>query len=333
MPVPRSLYLLVGAAAAPVGLCASAMAPVAGVLAGAVAVGLVLLVTAAGALLAADWRAEVDSRQAWAEVAPARAEWDAGDRRQSADIDTRYWAASEKEALRRVFRVQRVGPSQAAAVMELPAAGSASQSALTQSLCTGMTRECPQRSASDKVHDAGASVGDDLAGQSTFAGSRAAKSLSVAAGGGAARSTCGAGGTAVRLAVNAGLSWQGAGRAEAMPSHGADVVVLASRRDAQHARPADVVTETVVAADARPPSCRGPPLRGRQRSARSAATMTGCAAPTPTRSPDGDLVVRDNLGQPVPVCAAEVAVIETYLGDALEELLASSKAHSEPERA
>jgi hypothetical protein len=43
--------------------------------------------------------------------------------------------------------------------------------------------------------------------------------------------------------------------------------------------------------------------------------------------------VRDNLGHPVPICAAEVNVIETYLGDALEELFASSKAASEPEQA
>jgi hypothetical protein len=41
--------------------------------------------------------------------------------------------------------------------------------------------------------------------------------------------------------------------------------------------------------------------------------------------------VRDNLGQPVPICAAEVAVIETHLGDVLEELFTSSKASSEPE--
>ena len=119
MAVPRSLYLLVGAAAAPVGVCASALAPVAGVLAGAVAVRLVLLLTAAGALLAADWRTEAESRQAWAEVAPRWAEGKAGVRRQSADIDTRYLAASEKEALRRVFRVHRVLPSQAAAVVRL----------------------------------------------------------------------------------------------------------------------------------------------------------------------------------------------------------------------
>jgi hypothetical protein len=47
---------------------------------------------------------------------------------------------------------------------------------------------------------------------------------------------------------------------------------------------------------------------------------------------DGDLVVLDNLGQPVPVCAAEVNVIETYLGDALD-LFALSKARSGPEQA
>jgi hypothetical protein len=43
--------------------------------------------------------------------------------------------------------------------------------------------------------------------------------------------------------------------------------------------------------------------------------------------------VRDNLGQPVPICTAEVNIIETYLGDALEEVFASSKAASGPERA
>ncbi len=43
-------------------------------------------------------------------------------------------------------------------------------------------------------------------------------------------------------------------------------------------------------------------------------------------------MVLDNLGQPVPVCAAEVDAIETYLGDVLEELFASSKAGSEAER-
>jgi hypothetical protein len=51
---------------------------------------------------------------------------------------------------------------------------------------------------------------------------------------------------------------------------------------------------------------------------------TARAAPTPRAPPDGDLPVRDDLGRPVPICAAEVAVIETYLGDVLEELFAES---------
>jgi hypothetical protein len=37
----------------------------------------------------------------------------------------------------------------------------------------------------------------------------------------------------------------------------------------------------------------------------------------------GDLVVRDNLGEPIPVTAAEVDVIETYFGSLLDELLGS----------
>jgi hypothetical protein len=36
-----------------------------------------------------------------------------------------------------------------------------------------------------------------------------------------------------------------------------------------------------------------------------------------------DPIVRDNLGDPVPITAAEVDAIETYLGPALRDLLAS----------
>jgi hypothetical protein len=37
----------------------------------------------------------------------------------------------------------------------------------------------------------------------------------------------------------------------------------------------------------------------------------------------GGPVVRDDLGEPIPVTAAEVDVIETYLGPLLDELLGS----------
>jgi hypothetical protein len=178
-------------------------------------------------------------------------------------------------------------------------------------------------SASDRGSDAGASVGDDRAGHARLDRSRPAKNLSVAAGGGAVRSCRVAGGAGVRLAVNAGPNWLASGRPPAMPSCRDEVVVLTSCRDAQRTQPAETATETARGTGIEPPSCRGPPSLGRQRHARGAA---GRAAPTGRVSPDGDPLVRDNLGQPVSVCAAEVAVIETYLGDALEELFASSKA-------
>ena len=83
--------------------------------------------------------------------------------------------------------------------------------------------------------------------------------------------------------------------------------------------------EIASATGTQPPACRGPP-----RSARKPAGLGGLA---PCASADEALVVRDNLGHPVPVCAAEVDAIETYLGTILDELFASSKAGSEPDRA
>ncbi len=329
MAVRRSLYLAVGAAAAPVGLCASAMAPVAGVLAGAIAVGLVLLVTAAGALLAADWRAEVGSRQAWAEVASAWAEGSSGVGLESADVDGGYVPAIESDALRQVFGIHRVLPSRAVAAMELPAASSVSRPAAARALPTRTAWEGLRESASDRGNDAGASVGGDPAGHATLERSRPAKNLGVEAAGRAARSCRVArGGAGLRLAVNAGPGWPASGRTLAI--HEAEVVVLADRRDARRMRPAEAATESVRGPGIELPSCRGPPSLGRQRPARGPA---GRAAPPRRAPPDGDPLVRDNLGQPIPICAAEVTVIETYLGNALGELFASSKAASEPEQA
>src|SRR5687767_5437261 len=103
MPVPRSLYLVVGVIAAPVGVCTSAIAPLAGMLAGAIAVGLMLLVTAACVLLTADWRTEVESRQAWVEVAPTSAQWNPTVGKAVGAVETQYLPAHADDALRDVF--------------------------------------------------------------------------------------------------------------------------------------------------------------------------------------------------------------------------------------
>jgi hypothetical protein len=44
-----------------------------------------------------------------------------------------------------------------------------------------------------------------------------------------------------------------------------------------------------------------------------------------------DPIVRDNLGHQVPVCAAELDVIETYLDQVLRDLLASPTPRSQQE--
>jgi hypothetical protein len=81
---------------------------------------------------------------------------------------------------------------------------------------------------------------------------------------------------------------------------------------------------------------RGLPTPGRKSLLRQAPSRPAAAGLPLSNASDvssnGDPVVLDNLGQPVPVCAAELNVIETYLGDVLEELLASSKASSESKR-
>jgi hypothetical protein len=49
-------------------------------------------------------------------------------------------------------------------------------------------------------------------------------------------------------------------------------------------------------------------------------------------APNPDLVVRDNLGDPVPITAAEVDAIETYLGPKLRDLLADAAAQRKDKR-
>ena len=336
MPVPRSLYLVIGAVAAPVGLCVSATMPVAGVLAGTIAVGLVVLVSAAGALLAVDWRAELQSRQAWAELAPAMIEGSLVAASEAAPhLDPRYLSACDNDALRDVFRVHRILRPQAAAEMELPVASSAPQAAPTPSFPTRTGCQAAQGGRVDGENDVRALLSDGPIDQATLGASRArpTNSLTFVAGRQRAGDYCVVDGTRVRLTVNAGPNCLASGWAVATPSHAAEVIVLSSCRDAQHTRPAEAATETVCATGTQPPNCRGPPSLEQPRSARRVATQAGSTAPAPKASPDGDPLVLDDLGQPVPVCAAEVNVIETYLGDVLEELFASSKASSEPERA
>lgn len=328
MSVPRTPYVVVGAIAAPVGLCVGAMAPVPGVLAGTIAAALVMLLSTAGALLIGDWWADQQSRQAWAEVAPALAEWKPIVRKEVGHIETRYPPAVADDGLSELFRAHRFLPPQPAAVMELAVAGSAFSVAPAEALPTGKACKTALGNRGDGENDAGTLVKDNSSDEATLGWARPTKGGAAVVGRRAALSVCVAGRSRVRLAVNAGTQWLAPEWALAPPRYAAEVVVLSSSRDAQRMRPEEAASEAGCATGTEPPNCRGPPSLEQPRSARRVATKAGRAAPVRNASSDGDFVVLDNLGQPVPVCTAEVDVIETYLGGALDEVLGSSQVSS-----
>ena len=104
-----------------------------------------------------------------------------------------------------------------------------------------------------------------------------------------------------------------------------EVIVLSASQD-DRARPQPEASVGPDGADGTArPACRGPPqLAARRRDATEPAAERrggGSADASP-----GDIIVRDDLGPQIPICAAELEVIETYLGHLLDDLLASSTA-------
>jgi hypothetical protein len=331
MAIPRSLCALAGAMTAFGGaLWLSAMTPLAVVVAiswGAVTIvhalamvataAVALLVTTAGTLLAADWRAHVQSREAWAQISIAAAELSlpaihaTGD-----DLDPRYLRPADEDALRRVFQVHRFAP-------QAPVPDS------TERASPSIAVASPVDSTAQAVRTARAP-----ARAKPPAAIRAAGSCQKAAG---ARHV----GARVRLVVNAS-AWRG-WRAECILSRGtpqrytADIVVLGSSRDEQSRPYPEAPACSDSAGSTEPPSCRGPPQAGR----RSSAVGTAPATQLPERAPGmpgagkrfaADPIVRDDLGEEVPICAAELGPIETYLDQVLRDLLTSSTAGSEQEQ-
>ncbi len=332
MTVPRSLCALAGVMAAFGGaLWLSAIAPLAAVIAASwsavtivhalamvATTAVVLLVTTASALLAADWRADVQSREVWAQVnfAAARLSLPAIPVPRD-DLDPRYLLGVDKEELRRVFQAHRFAPG--APLFDSTERGSLNAAAASQVDLTGQA-----------ARTARAVVRTIPAAATRVAGCRREAAVS---GLGAARA---------RLVVNAN-AWRGWPGAECMMSptgqrQPADIIVLGSRRDDQSRPFPEAAAGSDTASSTEPPSCRGPPLDEARRSSGKTAIAAAKRSsrgegPAAHALAGGDAVVGDNLGQPVPVCAAELSVIETYLGHVLDELLASPAAGSRPEQA
>jgi len=244
------------------------------------------------------------------------------------EIDPRYLPAADSEALRRIFRAHRV----ASALPVLPAiTGAAPEITCPQGISSGTVSELR---IADRALRTLASTGP--ANASNAAASRRGPPVALRAG----RAT-----PLTRLVANAN-AWSG------WPSRdvclltrtgpewrSADIVVLSKSRDDQ-ARPTPDRSEGGnIASSTEPPSCRGPPQVVGHRSRAAAMTPAKLSDKSARQAtavgalPTANPVVRDNLGRQVPVCAAELDVIETYLDQVLRDLLVSSTAGSEQEQA
>jgi hypothetical protein len=270
---------------------------------------LAMLVTAAGSLMAADWRAEVASRQAWAEIGIELAELC---QPEPSAIDPCYLVTTDNHGLQSVFRAHRLAPPSAApgTRAHLPAAASA----------TGIVAEASKPLSTAAGWAGLPTVDDDAmafqrrgrAGMALVQAPSAAVSCRVRLGIAHEHTA-----SAVRLVANGGIWSDGfVGGERVLPPHAerAETVVLSGaqgRRD-QSGFPDASTRDSAVDSDELP-SCRGPPTAD-IRWAHATRTV-----------PDGrtaDPVVRDNLGDQVPVCAAELHVIETYLDQVLHDILA-----------
>jgi hypothetical protein len=275
---------------------------------------LAILVTTAGTLLAADWRAEDAARQAWAEIDVAAAELRLPAKSVAPLlVDPRYLTATTGEALPSVFRTHHLA-SLAPVVERGPEASCATRTvvAARRPIPPVATSEAAPRKA------ASASLGQEL--------------LLVASG--RARPRVFRAGTAAvttHLVANAawseGLAYHRCVLTRASPDrHVADVVVLSGdRRDRDPPNLPGASTGNGTVKIDEPPSCRGPPTANRQR-ARPTETLTAerlakDSSKVPVAPRPADPIVCDDFGRPVAVCAAELDVIETYLDHVLREML------------
>ncbi len=298
---------------------------------------LAMLATAAGALVTSDWQADAQSRRAWAQLGLKPAELSLRvDPETAWDIDARYLVPAANEALRPVLRAHRFA---------LPLDAYHGITDVLAGIPRTRVRLSPAEpvSAQDR-RDAAPKCGRDqesstgnLSGPTS---SRSALAKLV--------ETCTAGASKVvrshraakfrvkrtasqpRLIAN-GHVWSErlARDARIQVSHTADVIVLGSRQD-DRARPlpAHSVGQNGSESTA-PPSCRGPPQVVARQVRAAATTSVQRWVERAGAVPAADPIVRDDLGQEIPIRAAELDVIETYLGHVLADLLVSSTDGSE----
>jgi len=296
--------------------------------------GLVLsaLTAVAGALVVADARADVDAARAWQGISAAvTVVGTPVEMAPTSRFDALYAVGPQDEGLQRILQAHRF-------VVPPPAPSDVIQPALarTDAIIVGGLDDAP----ADKglLTSNALVVADTLSGGQTEPAAaisrmpRLVATNAIVIGGGGQRCALRTA-PKTRLVANAGICWDWPVRCAGAPLRGstgsiaADVIVLADRdgRDRDQASP-DFAPEAATPAQ---PGCRGPPIGGSQRLVHAELTPANCATDKRHRSgaeppaAPADLAVIDNLGDRIPVGAAEVEIVETYLDDVLRELLAA----------
>ena len=277
------------------------------------------MTAAIGGLMVSDWQADVQSRHDWVQAGLTTTELSTSvDVRPAWDIDASYQSAGVNTALQAIFRADRCSqPVQREGVLvAIPETAGAPLIRNYVSRTGELSRGAARRLALKRpmFRDVGRMTRSHQ-GAKLHVKRHASSTYRVANDASWQHwSTYG-----IRTTPRVVLS---AGRVD-------EIARLSSGENGELARPAEVGL-TDLAREV--PSCRGPPSVARGRTPRHKAAMpqqppVRRASASPEQGTDP--IVRDDLGQPVPVSAAEVNVIEVYLGHLLSDVFESSTADEE----
>lgn len=262
-----------------------------------------MLTTAVGALTVSDWQADVRSRHDWAQLGLTPSHLcQAAEPAPASHIDPHYLVYTNDEALRQVFRTHHAAAQMARCV---PVPGRSTEVSFAQPV---QDQRRSARATSDA--DGVARILPTLVRAPT----RAERPLPLYEGEHRTKEIA----SGSRLVAN-GDPWPTFPQAE----RAAYAIVLSvSQDDRAQPLPEACVASNGAEITARP-ACRGPP-RSITRRCDATGSKPEQRWAVRTTVPSDDLVVRDDLGPQIPISAAELDVIETYLGDMLDDLLASS---------
>jgi len=298
-------------------------------------VGLLVAATTgvAGALVALDLRADVAAARAWQDI---NTEWavagSAAEKAPENINETHYFAGQQDEGLRRILLAHRFivpVPSLSDAGSAAPPSADTVAAGKIDGVRSGTELQiADQHPVADRdrarmaatSHAALACPPLPIAGKLKEIGKRGQRDAKRRV-------------SRALLVGNAGVWWDGPVRsavdARRVPADAcaADVIVLADRsgRDGQPAYP-EAAPDPATTAQ---PGCRGPPAGVSQGQVSSEPGPIGKSFREKDQSranSSADPAVIDNFGKRVPVGAAELEVVESYLDDVMGELLAAAGA-------